>query len=192
MSSMGKAASLFALVLVSYAVVSESNMLAAIKVQTTTPADEIRAYKLMNIPPNSTGSCKSRFGEGALAGKLDCECRGGYKWNAGKTQCVSDGTPQDISYFDRLSMRILRVFGAGQSSSVAPTPQVSPSKTSAAMKPAGCFVLATVSDTGDKFYFVPGCPTYEDIELDKSRDEKRFCSEQLAENAGWRKSPMCD
>lgn len=194
MTSKGKAASLFVLFLAASALVSRTDLFASITVQQATLADDIRAYKLMNIPPNSTGSCKSRFGEGAQAGKLDCECKGGFMWNKEKTECVSDGTPQDISYFERLTQRVFRRFGV-QSSSAASSAQSSVQKPSAqavaTKKPAGCFVKGTVTEAGDKYYFVPGCPSYDDIVIDMSRNEKRFCSEELAENAGWTRSPTC-
>lgn len=195
MSYTGKAASFLVLFIVASTVVSKANLLGAVKIDYTTPADNVRAYKLMNIPPNSTGSCKSRFGEGAQAGKLDCECKGGFMWNETKTQCVSDGTPAEISYFERITMRMFRNFGiqSSKSSSSSQSSVVTSSAPSslASSKPAGCFVKGTVTATGERYYYHPGCLTYDSIVIDLSRNEKRFCSEELAEKAGWKKSPMC-
>lgn len=162
---------------------------AAMKIQTTTPADDVRAYKMLNVPPNSTGSCKSRFGDGAQAGKTDCECRGGFVWNDSKTQCVSDGTPQNISYFDRLTQRLVERFG--KKNGVVPVTHAAASASVSSKKPMGCFAKGTLTAKGDKVYFVPGCPGFEKITVDLKKGEKTFCSEELAEKAGWVKSKAC-
>lgn len=197
--SSAKSLSVIGVLIAGFAFATQSHFTAALKVQQTTDADNVQAYKLMNTPPNSTGSCKSRFGDGAQAGKLDCECRGGFKWNANKTQCVPDGTEQ-LSYLDRLQQRIFRRSGstasAGSAESRASRASVQ-SKASAvshasnASKPMGCFVKGAVTPKGDKVYVIPGCPNFDKIKIDLAKKEKTFCTEDLAIKAGWTKSKDC-
>lgn len=200
MSRLGKILPVLVLIALAYVFVPGDALPA--KIQYTTPADDMRAYKLMNVPPNTTGSCKSRYGEGALAGKYDCVCMGGYEWNADKTQCVSDGTPQGISYVDRLRMRILRRFGvedwdyalsSSAASSVADRSSSSAAtlSRSSSSKPKGCYVKALVSRSGEKTYLIPGCKAFDETKVDASRKERVFCSEEVAVNAGWTKSKDC-
>jgi len=186
-----KTLSVFGLLIAGFVFVSQSPFTAALKVQQTTDADNVQAYKLMNTPPNSTGSCKSRFGDGAQAGKLDCECRGGFQWNADKTQCVSDGTER-LSYLDRLQQRIFRR-GDSASSAARSSVQSRASRASVASGSSrpGCFVKGTITPSGEKIYVVPGCPNFDKVRISTVRKEKTFCTEALAAQAGWTKSKDC-
>jgi len=52
-----------------------------------------------------------------------------------------------------------------------------------------CDIKGIVSDKGEKVYLVPIDPDYEAIEIDQSRGEKLFCSDDEAELSGWRRWP---
>lgn len=44
----------------------------------------------------------------------------------------------------------------------------------------------------EKIYHTPDCPYYDETSINTSAWEKRFCSEQEARNAGWRKAYNCN
>lgn len=44
----------------------------------------------------------------------------------------------------------------------------------------------------EKIYHTPDCPYYDKTSINTSAWEKRFCSEQEARNAGWRKAYNCN
>ena len=52
-----------------------------------------------------------------------------------------------------------------------------------------CDIKGNIS--GDKIYHLPSCASYNRTEIDESKGEKWFCSEEEAENAGWRKAKNC-
>ena len=52
-----------------------------------------------------------------------------------------------------------------------------------------CDIKGIIGDKGDKVYLVASDPEYEAIEVDQSRGEKLFCSDDEAELAGWRRWP---
>lgn len=52
-----------------------------------------------------------------------------------------------------------------------------------------CDIKGIVSDGGKKVYLVPSDHEYGDIDLDRSRGEQFFCSDDQAEFAGWRRWP---
>ena len=55
-----------------------------------------------------------------------------------------------------------------------------------------CLIKGNISfSTGEKIYHVPGCKSYEDTQINTSKGEKWFCSEQEAINASWRKAKNC-
>ena len=55
-----------------------------------------------------------------------------------------------------------------------------------------CLIKGNISfSTGEKIYHIPGCKSYEDTQINTSKGEKWFCSEQEALNAGWRKAKNC-
>lgn len=70
--------------------------------------DDSLHYQMLNQDTHSNGWCRSRYGKGALGGIHECHCKGGYMWNDGKTKCVSDGTPIQMSDADRLQQRLQR------------------------------------------------------------------------------------
>lgn len=65
------------------------------------------------------------------------------------------------------------------------TPQ--PSKT---IDTDACTIKGNVSSSGEKIYHLPGQRYYEKTQIDESKGEKWFCSEEEALNAGWRKSKV--
>ncbi len=83
-----------------------NNTTAKVPVKNTTEADEKLYYQMLNVPRNTTAYCQSRFGKGALAGKRECECKGGFLWNAEKTSCIADGTQKALTATDRLHKRL--------------------------------------------------------------------------------------
>jgi endonuclease YncB( thermonuclease family) len=52
-----------------------------------------------------------------------------------------------------------------------------------------CDVKGIVSDKGEKVYLVGSDPHYDTIEIELSRGERFFCSDDEAELAGWRRWP---
>jgi len=52
-----------------------------------------------------------------------------------------------------------------------------------------CDIKGIIGDKGDKVYLVTSDPEYEAIEIDQSRGERLFCSDDEAELAGWRRWP---
>jgi len=52
-----------------------------------------------------------------------------------------------------------------------------------------CDIKGIVSDSGQKVYLVASDPDYKSIQIDESRGEKYFCSDDEAELASWRRWP---
>ena len=50
-----------------------------------------------------------------------------------------------------------------------------------------CDIKGRITDKGVRHYLVPTDPGYEEIEIDRSRGERLFCSDDEAELAGWRR-----
>jgi len=55
----------------------------------------------------------------------------------------------------------------------------------------GCVVKGNISSSGEKIYHLPGCGSYGKTNIDESKGERWFCSEQEAQSAGWRKAGNC-
>ena len=51
---------------------------------------------------------------------------------------------------------------------------------------SSCVIKGNINKRGDKIYHVPGSPYYAQTQIDESRGERWFCSEQEAQAAGWR------
>ncbi|WP_460467823.1 thermonuclease family protein [Calidifontibacter terrae] len=70
----------------------------------------------------------------------------------------------------------------------APTP---PAKSTKPAQVAGqCLIKGNISKSGEKIYHVPGQRHYADTVITPSKGERMFCSEQEAQNAGWRRSKV--
>lgn len=67
------------------------------------------------------------------------------------------------------------------------SPTVLPEKTP---KP-DCNIKGNISTSGEKIYHLLGCGSYTKTQIDESRGERWFCSEQQAQAAGWRKALNC-
>ena len=53
----------------------------------------------------------------------------------------------------------------------------------------GCVIKGNISfSTGEKIYHMPGQEYYNKTAVDESKGERWFCTEEEAQNAGWRKS----
>jgi len=52
----------------------------------------------------------------------------------------------------------------------------------------GCLIKGNISSSGEKIYHVPGGSSYAKTQIDTSKGERWFCTEQEAQDAGWRKS----
>lgn len=52
----------------------------------------------------------------------------------------------------------------------------------------GCSIKGNISASGAKIYHLPGQSYYAKTQIDESKGEKWFCSEEEAQSAGWRKS----
>ncbi|OGY08191.1 MAG: hypothetical protein A2700_00330 [Candidatus Blackburnbacteria bacterium RIFCSPHIGHO2_01_FULL_44_64] len=56
--------------------------------------------------------------------------------------------------------------------------------------PTGCTVKGNINAKGEKIYHTPGQKYYYKTQIDETAGERYFCSEEEAENAGWRKSKV--
>lgn len=56
---------------------------------------------------------------------------------------------------------------------------------------SNCTIKGNISSTKEKIYHVVGCGSYAKTQIDESKGERWFCSEQEAEAAGWRKAKNC-
>lgn len=55
-----------------------------------------------------------------------------------------------------------------------------------------CVIKGNINyNTGEKIYHLPGCEFYNETIIDERYEEKWFCTEEEAINAGWRKSYTC-
>ena len=60
-------------------------------------------------------------------------------------------------------------------------------------EPKNCNIKGNISyKNWEKIYHTPDCPYYDETSINTSAWEKRFCSEQEARNAGWRKAYNCN
>ena len=51
-----------------------------------------------------------------------------------------------------------------------------------------CAIKGNISRNGEHIYHVPGDQTYDRVQMDKGRNKRRFCTEEQAVAAGWRKA----
>lgn len=54
-----------------------------------------------------------------------------------------------------------------------------------------CTIKGNISAPGERIYHVAGCGSYEQTRIDVRNGERWFCSEEEAEEAGWRKAKNC-
>jgi len=54
-----------------------------------------------------------------------------------------------------------------------------------------CLIKGNINTSGEKIYHLPGCGSYSKTQIDESRGERWFCSEDEAKSAGWRKALNC-
>ena len=73
------------------------------------------------------------------------------------------------------------------------TPQTpSPSSpTPTESTPTGCTIKGNISTSGEHIYHMPGCGSYTKTQIDTSKGEHMFCTEDEAVGAGWRKAKNC-
>jgi micrococcal nuclease len=70
---------------------------------------------------------------------------------------------------------------------ITPSPTIEIQKT-----PEGdCDIKGNISGSGEKIYHLPGCESYAQTQIDESRGERWFCSEEEAQASGWRKALNC-
>jgi endonuclease YncB( thermonuclease family) len=55
---------------------------------------------------------------------------------------------------------------------------------------ASCVIKGNISSNGERIYHVPGQRYYDKTQIDESRGERWFCTEQEAVSAGWRKAKV--
>jgi hypothetical protein len=55
---------------------------------------------------------------------------------------------------------------------------------------AACVIKGNISSSGERIYHVPGQRYYDKTQIDESRGERWFCTEQEAVGAGWRKAKV--
>jgi len=71
-----------------------------------------------------------------------------------------------------------------RSSTIPTTPKVNESLNS-------CNIKGNINSKKEKIYHLPGCGSYEKTVINEEVDEKWFCSEEEALDAGWRKALNC-
>jgi len=106
---------------------------------------------------------------------------------------------QELSYFEQLERRIVSKFTSKEIEAEEPIIRRSlsayiPAHGAApafSRKPTGCFVKARITGSLEKEYLVSGCPGYDVLTLDVNRNERIFCTEEHAVQAGWKKSSSC-
>lgn len=55
-----------------------------------------------------------------------------------------------------------------------------------------CIIKGNISSEGfGRVYTFPGCPNYERVKIDPTKGEKYFCTEEEAQDAGYRRSGDC-
>lgn len=70
-------------------------------------------------------------------------------------------------------------------------PAASPTISPQARLPDDCNIKGNISASGEKIYHLPGCGSYDKTQIDESRGERWFCTEEEAQTAGWRKALNC-
>lgn len=171
---------------------SNSVITPSVKIEYATPAKDSFASTLIKSQSVTGASCRNRFGEGAMAGKGECVCQGGYKMNAAKTKCESDGTDKSAKSEDRLKLKIEKANAPSKKniSSAKAFIKISSSeqkKTSS----ASCVIKGNINAEKEKIYHLPSCPNFNQTIIDMTKGERIFCSEADAQKAGWRKSKNC-
>ena len=58
------------------------------------------------------------------------------------------------------------------------------------MQSVGCAIKGNISSSGERIYHVPGQRYYDKTQIDASKGERWFCTEQEAVAGGWRKSKV--
>lgn len=54
-----------------------------------------------------------------------------------------------------------------------------------------CDIKGNINASGEKIYHLPGCGSYAKTKIDESRGERWFCSQEEAQDAGWRRALNC-
>lgn len=82
---------------------------------------------------------------------------------------------------------------AGENSSLVPQVQgvTTTSESSPVSNANGCTIKGNISANGDKIYHLPNCGSYSKTVIDESAGEHWFCTENEAQQAGWRKAKNC-
>jgi micrococcal nuclease len=56
---------------------------------------------------------------------------------------------------------------------------------------SGCTIKGNISTSGERIYHILGCPYYTKTQINPSKGERMFCTEEEATAAGWRKAQNC-
>lgn len=54
-----------------------------------------------------------------------------------------------------------------------------------------CFIKGNYSPRFGKSYFIPGCPNYDNVKIEKADGDTWFCTEAEAKKAGYQKAELC-
>ena len=55
---------------------------------------------------------------------------------------------------------------------------------------AGCLIKGNISSSGERIYHAPGQRYYDKTQINESKGERWFCTEQEVVRAGWRKAKV--
>jgi hypothetical protein len=69
-------------------------------------------------------------------------------------------------------------------------PQLQPRSLLSSRPPAECLIKGNINSRGEHIYHMPGQRYYDETQIDGSKGERWFCSEQEAVGAGWRKAKV--
>lgn len=115
------------------------------------------------LAPTLDQICKQAYWENSIGWKSKtCYCKSWYEWNSLKTSCISTYVPVESKY----NFSIDENYDSED-----------------------CDIKWNISyNSGEKIYHVPGWEYYDATVINTSYGERWFCSEEEAEDAGWRRS----
>ena len=106
--------------------------------------------------------------------------------------------PPDIKYQDRFLLMEKEarennrgLWGGCTENNPTNTTNTTNGNTGAGQSASTCVIKGNISTKGEKIYHLPGCGSYDKTAIDESAGERWFCTEDDAENAGWRKAKNC-
>jgi endonuclease YncB( thermonuclease family) len=98
---------------------------------------------------------------------------------------VKRGGTQGFTDYSRETVQNCIAAMRKRSSDSAARPPAVSTTTNQSAPPGRCQIKGNISQSG-RIYHVPGSPSYASTQIDESKGERWFCSEEEAQAAGWR------